>query len=326
MGRIAGHLETGLQLFSGGSQGRKALKLLLKASGAESENAHEAAAQVVRADCMEAVSACREQESLVHLLIAAGRQRPSHGSGLQQAPAAPAGQAGGLDLDAAFAASDIRWIGVIGQPLDQAAIAPLLQGAPKPVVWIQGERRARNRLNAVWRRFPAMLSMCSFMTEPAVWLSPRVNRCARAVQEGGAVIAATPVTDTIKRVDAQGVIADTPTARSSGPRRRRRGLLWRPCARVMTKPRPVDGASLTTLPCLSDWGGMCAFSMRGPPTSRSPRRLISRWRRPCSVSVEMASSHSGSPDPRPTAPPHPLAGLHCHRFRGRPADRQSPGS
>ena len=76
-------------------------------------------------------------------------------------------------LDAAFAASDIRWIGVIGQPLDQAAIAPLLQEAPKPVVWIQGEQRARNRLNAVWRLFPAMLSTCSFMTEPAVWSSPR---------------------------------------------------------------------------------------------------------------------------------------------------------
>ena len=171
--------ETGLQLFSGGSQGRKALKLLLKASGAENENAHEAAAQVVRADCMEAVSACREQESLVHLLIAAAGSGRRMGADCNKLLLPLLGRPVlAWTLEAAFAASDIRWIGVIGQSLDQAAIAPLLEGAPKPVVWIQGEPRARNRSNAVWRRFPAMPSMCSFMMEPAVWSSPRCSTAA----------------------------------------------------------------------------------------------------------------------------------------------------
>ena len=36
------------------------------------------------------------------------------------------------------------------------------------------------------------------------------DRCADAVQSGVALIAATPVTDTIKRVDVEGVIQDTP--------------------------------------------------------------------------------------------------------------------
>ena len=175
-------LETGLQLFSGGSQGRKALKLLLKASGAESENAHEAAAQVVRADCMEVARlpgagvACASVDRC-------RRQRPSHGSGLQQAPAAPAGQAGaGLDPEAAFAASDIRWIGVIGQPLDQAAIAPCWGSAEASGVDSRGATRQESVERGL-RLYPAM-SMCSFMTEPAVNESALLHRCARAVQEG----------------------------------------------------------------------------------------------------------------------------------------------
>ncbi|MFZ9975125.1 MAG: 2-C-methyl-D-erythritol 4-phosphate cytidylyltransferase, partial [Vulcanococcus sp.] len=41
--------------------------------------------------------------------------------------------------------------------------------------------------------------------EPAL-----IDRCAAAVKAGAAVLAAAPVTDTIKRVDVQGVIQDTP--------------------------------------------------------------------------------------------------------------------
>ena len=37
-----------------------------------------------------------------------------------------------------------------------------------------------------------------------------IDRCAAAVAAGAAVIAAAPVTDTIKRVDAEGVITATP--------------------------------------------------------------------------------------------------------------------
>ena len=43
------------------------------------------------------------------------------------------------------------------------------------------------------------------LAEPALF-----DRCAMALATGQALIAATPVTDTIKRVDADGVITDTP--------------------------------------------------------------------------------------------------------------------
>jgi len=79
---------------------------------------------VVRADCMEAVSACREQESLVHLLIAAAGSGRRMGADCNKRLLPLLGRPVlAWTLEAAFAASDIRWIGVIGQPLDQAAIA-----------------------------------------------------------------------------------------------------------------------------------------------------------------------------------------------------------
>ena len=161
---------------------------------------------------MEAVSACREQESLVHLLIAAAGSGRRMGADCNKLLLPLLGRPVlAWTLDAAFAASDIRWIGVIGQPLDQAAIAPLLEGAPKPVVWIQG---GATRQESVERGLAALPGDAEHVLihDGARCLveSALFNRCARAVQEGGAVIAATPVTDTIKRVDAQGVIADTP--------------------------------------------------------------------------------------------------------------------
>jgi 2-C-methyl-D-erythritol 4-phosphate cytidylyltransferase len=41
-----------------------------------------------------------------------------------------------------------------------------------------------------------------------------LQRCAAAVSGGAAVIAATPVTDTIKQVDGEGTITATPDRRS----------------------------------------------------------------------------------------------------------------
>ena len=43
-------------------------------------------------------------------------------------------------LDAALASASIRWIGIVGQPIDQNDILALVEAAHplKPVEWIQG--------------------------------------------------------------------------------------------------------------------------------------------------------------------------------------------
>ena len=116
-------------------------------------------------------------------------------------------------LEAALASASIRWIGIVGQPVDQAEILALVEAAApaKPVVWVQGGDTRQvsvcNGLAALPADAQSVLihdgARC--LVEPAL-----IDRCAAAVQAGASVIAAAPVTDTIKRVDAEGVIQDTP--------------------------------------------------------------------------------------------------------------------
>ncbi|MFZ9279391.1 MAG: 2-C-methyl-D-erythritol 4-phosphate cytidylyltransferase [Vulcanococcus sp.] len=116
-------------------------------------------------------------------------------------------------LEAALAAASIRWIGIVGQAVDREDIEALVAAADAqvPVVWIQGgdtrQDSVCNGLAALPEGASSVLihdgARC--LVEPAL-----IDRCAAAVQAGAAVIAAAPVTDTIKRVDGSGVIQDTP--------------------------------------------------------------------------------------------------------------------
>ena len=114
-------------------------------------------------------------------------------------------------LDAALAAQSISWIGVVGQAVDREPIMALAEGAAKPVVWIQG---GSTRQESVLRGLAGLPSDAEHvlihdgarcLAEPALF-----DRCAEAVAAGTALIAATPVTDTIKKVDADGQITETP--------------------------------------------------------------------------------------------------------------------
>ena len=116
-------------------------------------------------------------------------------------------------LQAALASESIRWIGVVGQPVDQADIEALVQAArpDRPVVWIEGgdtrQESVCNGLAALPADARSVLihdgARC--LVDPAL-----IDRCAAAVEGGEAVIAAAPVTDTIKTVDGGGLIQGTP--------------------------------------------------------------------------------------------------------------------
>ena len=116
-------------------------------------------------------------------------------------------------LDAALASRSIRWIGIVGQAIDRDDIEALVAAAApdRPVQWIQGgdtrQDSVCNGLAALPPEAEAVLihdgARC--LVDPDL-----IDRCAAAVLAGDAVIAAAPVTDTIKRVDASGVITATP--------------------------------------------------------------------------------------------------------------------
>ena len=114
-------------------------------------------------------------------------------------------------LDAAMEAERISWIGLVGQEVDRDDIVSLLNNVQKPVVWIQG---GSTRQESVLRGLDALPEQAEHvlihdgarcLAEPDLF-----DRCAVALEQGGALIAATPVTDTIKKVNGDGLIQETP--------------------------------------------------------------------------------------------------------------------
>ena len=116
-------------------------------------------------------------------------------------------------LEAALASEAISWIGIVGQPVDAEAVRAIVaaSGADRPVQWILGgetrQESVRRGLAALPEGAAGVLihdgARC--LVEPSLF-----GRCADAVAQGEAVIAATPVTDTIKQVDDAGQINATP--------------------------------------------------------------------------------------------------------------------
>lgn len=150
----------------------------------------------------------------MHLLIAAagsGRRMGAEGNKLLLAVAGRPVLA--WTLEAALACEAIDWIGVVGQPVDEAAIAAILAAARPavPVQWIVGGETRQESVSRGLAALPPGAQGVLIHDGARCLVSPSLlARCAEAVQQGLAVIAAAPVTDTIKQVDGQGTITATP--------------------------------------------------------------------------------------------------------------------
>ncbi len=114
-------------------------------------------------------------------------------------------------LEAAFNADSIQWIGIIGQQIDQESIMGLINQNDKPVQWIIGgssrQESVQKGLNSLPKEAKYVLihdgARCLASAE-------LLNKFALEVNAGQALIAATPVVDTIKKIDSQGYIIETP--------------------------------------------------------------------------------------------------------------------
>ena len=161
---------------------------------------------------MEAVSACQRQESLVHLLIAAAGSGRRMGADRNKLLLPLRGRCVlAWTLDAALASQAISWIGVVGQEVDRVAIMDIAEGVDKPLQWIQGGSTRQESVQRGLAGLPDGAEHVLIHDGARCLAEPKLfDRCAAAVSRGHAVIAATPVTDTIKRVNADGVITDTP--------------------------------------------------------------------------------------------------------------------
>jgi 2-C-methyl-D-erythritol 4-phosphate cytidylyltransferase len=154
----------------------------------------------------------------VHLLIAAAGSGRRMGADRNKLLLPLAGRPVlAWTLEAALSCPAISWIGLVGQAEDAEAIAAIVAAAnaAKPVRWILGGASRQESVSRGLAALPpeaeAVLihdgARC--LVEPAL-----LERCAAALVEavalGAGIIAATPVTDTIKQVDGHGRITATP--------------------------------------------------------------------------------------------------------------------
>ena len=116
-------------------------------------------------------------------------------------------------LDAVLACPAISWIGIVGQPIDADPIAAIIAAAKpdRPLRWILGGDSRQESVRRGLEALPAEASGVMIHDGARCFVEAELlERCASAVQAGRAVIAATPVTDTIKQVADDGTITATP--------------------------------------------------------------------------------------------------------------------
>ena len=163
---------------------------------------------------MEVVYACPWQESLVHLLIAAAGSGRRMGADRNKLLLPLAGRPViAWTLEAALRAERIEWIGIVGQEVDREAILAVLDAdtPSKPVQWIQGGSTRQESVLCGLAGLPVQASHVLIHDGARCLAEPELfDRCAAVVEDGIALIAATPVSDTIKRVGTDDVIRDTP--------------------------------------------------------------------------------------------------------------------
>ena len=114
-------------------------------------------------------------------------------------------------LKAAFASKAINWIGIVGQPKDKNSICSILHDSGKSVEWINGGATRQQSVQLGLSALPNDAKFVLIHDGARCLISPLVfDEIAEILSNGQAVIAATQVTDTIKMVDKNKRIIDSP--------------------------------------------------------------------------------------------------------------------
>jgi 2-C-methyl-D-erythritol 4-phosphate cytidylyltransferase len=153
----------------------------------------------------------------MHLLIAAAGSGSRMGAQVNKLLLPVAGRPVlAWTLEAALASPSIRWIGLVGQPHDAEAIGAIVAAAApqRPVVWIVGGATRQDSVSLGLAALPPEAEGVLIHDGARCLVEPDLlERCAKALREaiaaGEGIVAAVPVTDTIKEVDEQGAITAT---------------------------------------------------------------------------------------------------------------------
>ncbi|MBD1846810.1 2-C-methyl-D-erythritol 4-phosphate cytidylyltransferase [Cyanobacteria bacterium FACHB-63] len=116
-------------------------------------------------------------------------------------------------LLAAEASGTIEWIGIIGQPIDWEDFKSIVEALnlTKPVQFIQGGATRQESVYNGLQALPIESQSVLIHDGARCLATPELfDRCSEALQSCDGFIAAIPVKDTIKVVDATGAIESTP--------------------------------------------------------------------------------------------------------------------
>lgn len=116
-------------------------------------------------------------------------------------------------LLAAESASSITWIGIVGQLDDEPTWTELLQSLQlsKPTVFIEGGKTRQESVYNGLQALPPEAEQVLIHDGARCLATPELlDRCSQALQKYQGFVAAVPVKDTIKVVDAKDQILDTP--------------------------------------------------------------------------------------------------------------------
>tara|TARA_Y100001968_G_scaffold151745_1_gene138858 strand:+ start:426 stop:1130 length:705 start_codon:yes stop_codon:yes gene_type:complete len=149
---------------------------------------------------------------VVHLLIAAAGSGSRMGADRNKLLLKIAGKTVlEWTLKAACASKAINWIGIIGQPKDKSSICSFINNSVKLVEWINGGSTRQQSVQLGLSALPDDAKFVLIHDGARCLVNPSVfDEIAKIVYKGQAVIAASQVTDTIKKVDKNMEIIDSP--------------------------------------------------------------------------------------------------------------------
>ncbi len=148
----------------------------------------------------------------MHLLIAAAGSGKRMGANCNKLLLKIAGRSIlSWTLEATKSAHSIEWIGIIGQPHDQETIIAIAQQCSVKVHWINGGSSRQESVQLGLAALPRDAQYVLIHDGARCLVEAELfDKCSELVQKGISVVAATPVTDTIKTVSADKFILNTP--------------------------------------------------------------------------------------------------------------------
>ena len=118
-------------------------------------------------------------------------------------------------LKSIFSSNSISWVGIIGQPKDKELLLNSAKEFSQKVKWINGGETRQESVFKGLNSLPKDAEKVLIHDGARCLITPAlIDKSVAELQENNAVVLATKVTDTIKIVDNDGFITETPNRRN----------------------------------------------------------------------------------------------------------------